>query len=144
MLLKDDINNNLYQVMTLKAKVIMTQLVKKNEYIGYGENYRAKKNETIVIVNFGYGYGYSMSLLSAPITGYCNNEYLSFCALIGMNALFFDISHIKNKIKCGDYVILTTNDISHINAAQLSNQYIGGREYAFTTMLHESIYKIII
>ncbi len=143
-LLKENPSYDLRQIMTLKAKVIMIQAVKKDEYIGYGENYKTKKNETIAIVSFGYGYGYSMSLNSAIITGYCNNEYLGFSGLITMNMLFFDITHAKNKIVCGDYVILTSNDIVEIRAANLSNHYIGRREYTFTTMLHESIQKIII
>lgn len=143
-LLKEDNSNTLSQIMTLKTKVVMIQSIKKNEYIGYGENYKAKKNETIAIASFGYGYGYSISLLNAPISGYCNHEYLCFAGIIGMNALFFDITHIKNNIKIGDYIILTNNNIPQMNAALLSNQYIGGREYVFTTMLHESITRIIL
>ncbi len=142
-LLHENSQNKIKQIMTLKSKVIMIRHVKKNENVGYGENFLSKKNQTIAITSFGYGYGYNTSLLAAPITGYCNNEYLGFTGLIGMNALFFDITHAKKKIKFGDYIILTNNEIQPINAAYLSYQFLNGREYTFTAMLHESIKKII-
>lgn len=143
-LLIENKNYDLKQIMTLKAKVIMIRKVKKNEYIGYGENYQAKKNITIAIAAFGYGYGYSVSLLKADFSGYCNNKYISFAGLIGMNALFFDITNVKNEILLGDYIELTNDEKIEINAANLSNLYIGGREYTFTTMLNAFIPKIII
>jgi alanine racemase len=142
-LLIENKNFDLKQIMTLKAKVIMIRKVKKNDYIGYGENYQVKKNATIAIAAFGYGYGYSISLLKSIFGGYCNNQYISFAGLIGMNALFFDITNVKNKLSLGDYIILTADKKIEINAANLSKLYIGGREYAFVTMLHESIPKII-
>jgi alanine racemase len=135
---------NINQIMILKAKIIMIQDIKKDEYVGYGYQYKAKKDKKIAIVSFGYGYGYSISLIQSPVSAFCNNEPLAFFGIIGMNALFFDISYKKNNIRVGDFVVLTSDIYIDINAAHLSNKYIGGREYAFTTLLHESIKKIII
>jgi alanine racemase len=136
--------NQLKQILTLKTKITEIRKIKENEYIGYGENFYTCKDQIIAISSFGYGYGCSILLLQAPMTGYCNNEYISFFALIGMNALFFNITNMKKKPKCGDYIILTDNTYPQLHAAHLSNQYIGGREYTFTAILNQNINRNII
>jgi alanine racemase len=141
---KYDINSQLRQVMTLKTKIIDIRKIKKGEYIGYGSHHIAKEDKYIAIANFGYGYGYPASLTSAPINGLCNKFVISLCATIGMNALFFDISHLPTQPLCGDDIILTTETIIELQAAHLSHFYISGREYTFTAMLHESIERNIV
>jgi alanine racemase len=143
-LMQENSRNKLQQILTLKAKVVAVREVKKNEYVGYGEAYRVKKDSVIAIASFGYGYGYNISLLEAPVTAWCNNQYLSFCGLIGMNALFFDVSGFSCSVEPGDIIILTSEEHNDIKAPNLSNKYIGKRDYVFTTMLHESICKIVL
>ncbi len=92
---KNDLNINgvkIEVVGTLTANIISTKLVKKDEYIGYSNDYIATKDMEIAVVNIGYGDGYSIR------NGYVftNGHYAKIISL-AMDYLTIDITGIEIK-----------------------------------------------
>lgn len=55
-------SQDLIPVLTWRARIVTSKLIKKGDSVGYGRTYRAKKNEKISIVSVGYADGFSRAL----------------------------------------------------------------------------------
>lgn len=135
---------SLKQIMTLKVLVNGIFSVKAGEYIGYGNKCILKEDKVVAIVCFGYGFGYNNLLNDIGAAAYANNHFFSIIGLICMNNIIFDISHAVQSVKVGDYFLLTSNEYEGLKAAELSNRFLGGREYYFTSLLSFLIPKVIL
>lgn len=84
-------------VMSVYAKIIHTQNIKKGEYIGYGSECIATHNMQIAILDIGYADGLVRSLSN---TGYVliNNTPCPILGNICMNMTIIDITHTHTSI----------------------------------------------
>ena len=100
--------NKSKNVLTLKAKIIQIQKVKKGKSIGYGAKYFTKKNSVIATLAIGYADG-----LPRSYNGYAyyKGTKVKFVGNVSMDLSCLDISSIKNP-NINDWVELFGNNIS--------------------------------
>lgn len=93
-------------ILSIKARVVAINHIKKGDYIGYGNNHRAKRNLTTATIAIGYGEG--VPRLWAK-NGYCliNGKRCPFVANICMN---MSIVEVDENVKIGDYATIIGQD----------------------------------
>lgn len=78
-------------VMTLVSRVIALRVVPKNQSVGYGASWTAKKETKVAIVAIGYGDGYPRHM--GPDTKVLiNNELCSVVGRVSMDMIAVDVS----------------------------------------------------
>jgi len=55
-------SDDLVPILTWKARVVTSKIIRKGDTVGYGRTYRAKKTEKISLVSIGYADGYPRAL----------------------------------------------------------------------------------
>ena len=102
-------------VIKLKTKVLQVKNLSINQYVGYNQTYKTKKNIKIAILGIGYGDGISRELSNIGIV-YKKNEFFKIIGRISMDTTTIDITKNKNMIKAGMYLELINekNDIEKI------------------------------
>ena len=90
-------------VIKLKACVLQIKNIKKNEFIGYNQTYKSKKNIKTAVLGIGYGDGISRILSNK---GYVFYKQMKFPIIgrISMDTLTIDITKYKKFIKKGIYM----------------------------------------
>ena len=106
--------DGLKKVMKIESKIVQIISVKKGEYVGYGKNFRAKKDMQVAIVPIGYADGllraYSKgSLKIIKKIGESRKIYNSkIIGNICMDLTMIDVSEVEN-VEVGDRVIVLDN-----------------------------------
>ena len=100
--------NKSKNVLTLKAKIIQIEKVKKGKSIGYGAKYFTKQTSIIATLAIGYADG-----LPRNYNGYAfyKNSKVKFVGNISMDLSCLDISSVRNP-KINDWVEIFGNNIS--------------------------------
>ena len=100
--------NKSKNVLTLKAKIIQVEEVKKGNSIGYGAKYFTKRNAIIATLAIGYADG-----IPRNYDGYAfyKNTKVKFVGNISMDLSCLDVSSVK-KPKINDWVEIFGNTIS--------------------------------
>ena len=90
-------------VIKLKAEVIQIKKILTNEYIGYNQTYKSRKNITIAIIDIGYADGISRKLSNI---GYVFFKEYKFRIIgrVSMDSITIDITHKKKLIKNGMFL----------------------------------------
>ncbi len=86
----------LKQVASLYAPIIQTSFADKNETIGYGKTYRAKKKIKTATINFGYANGYLRQGSNRAST-FINNIETKVLGRISMDLITIDVSEVPDK-----------------------------------------------
>ena len=90
-------------VVKLKAKILQIKQILKNEYIGYNQTYKTKKNIWIAVIGIGYGDGISRMLNNKGFVYYKNHKF-RILGRISMDSITIDISKSCKLLKIGQYV----------------------------------------
>ena len=90
-------------VIKLKAKILQIKEIKKNEFIGYNQTYKAKKRLRIAIIGMGYADGIKR-ILSNKGSVYYKNYKFKILGRISMDSITVDISKSKKLLKVGNYL----------------------------------------
>ena len=99
--------NKSKNVLSLKAKIIQIETVKKGSSIGYGAKYITKKDSTIATLAIGYADG-----LPRRYDGFAfYKKKIKFVGNVSMDLSCIDVSSIKNP-KINDWVEIFGNNIS--------------------------------
>ena len=85
-------------VINLKAKIIQIRNIKKNDTVGYGASYKAKKNMCIGTIAIGYADGF-VRKFSNNMEVYYKNKPLKVIGRISMDLMTIDLSSIISLIK---------------------------------------------
>ncbi len=95
-------------VLSLKAKIIQIENVKKGKSIGYGAKYITKKDSIIATLAIGYADG-----LPRNYNGFAfyKKKKIKFVGKVSMDLSCIDVSSIKNP-KINDWVEIFGNNIS--------------------------------
>ena len=95
-------------VLSLKAKIIQVESVKKGESIGYGAKYITKKDSLIATLAIGYADG-----LPRKYDGFAfyKKKKIKFVGNVSMDLSCIDVTSIKNP-KINDWVEIFVNNIS--------------------------------
>lgn len=107
----------LKKVMKIESKIINILDVKKGEYIGYGQNYKAKNNMKIAVVPVGYGDGllraFSKEGYLKVVTINEGKKHIFKCAIVGnicMDATMIDVTNVKNLNLLNKVIIMDNAD----------------------------------
>jgi len=84
---------NIKPVMQLKSKIIAIQNLSKNDSVGYGESFQAKKDMRIAVVACGYADGYPRHApTGTPV--YVEGIKTSTVGRVSMDMLYIDVTDI--------------------------------------------------
>jgi len=132
----------LKRVISWKSHIMSIKRVKKGEFIGYGETYRAEKPIIIAIVPVGYSHGFSRSLsncgfalvrgVKAPVIG-----------IVNMNSLALDISECYSS-EPGDEVVLIGKQGNQEITVNSFSESLNMLNYELLTRLPRNLPRIII
>jgi alanine racemase len=108
----------LHNVIKLKAKVIQIRQIQKNDTVGYGATFKAKKDMLIGTIAIGYADGINRKFSNNMYVS-LNNINLKVLGRISMDLITIDMSHFpellnSKKIVYVD-VINKTNNINNIS-----------------------------
>jgi alanine racemase len=86
---------NIKPVMQLKSKIIAIQNLSKNDSVGYGESFKAKKDMRIAVVACGYADGYPRHApTGTPV--YVEGKKTSTVGRVSMDMLYIDVTDIPH------------------------------------------------
>tara|TARA_Y100000590_G_scaffold314309_1_gene355341 strand:- start:261 stop:1352 length:1092 start_codon:yes stop_codon:yes gene_type:complete len=97
-------NDGLLPVMTLKAPVVLTKRILKNESVGYGCTYIAKESKKIAIVQCGYADGIPRSFGNSASV-YYDSYVFPIIGKISMDLICIDISSMINSETLKEVII---------------------------------------
>ncbi len=104
--------NEMQNIMELKAPVLQIANTKKGEFIGYSATYKCPKDMKIAIVSIGYGDGVPRSLSNKGKVLFYEHGVQHLCPILGrvsMDNIICDVSTLQN-IKVGDFGTIINND----------------------------------
>ena len=106
------IKKKIKPVIILKGKVLQIKQIKKNEFVGYNQTYKTKKNIWVAIIGIGYADGLSR-ILSNKGYIYLSNYKFNIIGRVSMDSITVNITKNKKIFKIGNYieVINQQNDI---------------------------------
>ncbi|TNF07432.1 MAG: alanine racemase [Bacillota bacterium] len=131
----DEKVDDLKPVMSLKSKVVQIKQLKKDEYLGYGASYQAKKDERIAILPIGYADGF----IRKNKKGYVeiNKKLYKIVGIICMDACFIKVDETIHE---GDTAILFGGLISTDDVAKRLNTI----NYEVTCQISSRVPRIYI
>ena len=104
--------NEMHNILELKAPVLQVKDLKKGEFVGYSATFRAPLDMKIAIVSVGYGDGLPRSLSNRGKVIFYENNEAHFCPILGrvsMDNIICDVSAIK-ELHSGDWGFLINDD----------------------------------
>ena len=128
--------NEMENVLEVKAPVLVVKDLKKGEFVGYSATFRAYRDMRIAVVSIGYADGILRSLSNrGKVVFYDENNKPCFADIIGrisMDNVIVDITDVKN-VKEGDFACLISHDYTLDDMARDAGviayevvSYIGG------------------
>lgn len=100
--------NQMQNIIELKAPVLQVKPLKKGEFVGYSATYRALNDMKIAIISIGYGDGLPRSLSNRGKVVFYQDKKPVYCPIIGrvsMDNVICDVSSLNT---------LTTNDFGYL------------------------------
>ena len=100
--------NQMQNILELKAPVLQIKDLKKGEFVGYSATFRAPEDMKIAIISIGYGDGLPRSLSNRGKVIFYENDKPHFCPILGrisMDNIICDVSSLNQ---------LTTEDFGYI------------------------------
>jgi len=129
---------DLRNVVSLKVKIIQIRKIKKNDTVGYGASYRAKKEMVIGTIPIGYADGFNRKYTN-NLSVRLNNKPINVIGRISMDLITIDLTKFLNLAKSKkDTYVDVFNKTYDIN--QVSNN-VGTIPYEILTSLGNR-YKI--
>ena len=86
-------DNPMQHVATLSAPILQVRTLDRDETVGYGATYAAKKGSRIAICGIGYADGMMRSLSNRGFA-YVAGEKVPFVGRISMDMIALDVSHV--------------------------------------------------
>ena len=106
---------NFHHVINLKAKVIQIRNIKKNDTVGYGATFKAKKNMYIGTIAVGYADGFNRKF-SNNMKVYYGNKSLKVIGRVSMDLMTIDLTPIYSAKKYNKLIYVDViNKFNNIN-----------------------------
>jgi alanine racemase len=131
--------DGLHNVVTLKAPVLQTRLVKKGESIGYGATFIAQEDMLVSIVSLGYADGFMRAGEGGEVK--IHNVLCPIVGRISMDLTAIDTSIFKdNHIEAGTMVTFIDNELRPSRVAKQA----GTISYELLTRLGNRLKKLYV
>lgn len=104
--------NQMKNVVVVKAPVLQITDLPKGEFVGYSASYRANSNRKIAIISIGYGDGIprSLSNVGKVFFNICNKLYEArILGRLSMDNIICDVTEIDN-LQIADLAYVISND----------------------------------
>ena len=104
--------NEMQNIIELKAPVLQVAKTQKGDFIGYSATYKCAKEMKIAIVSIGYGDGVPRSLSNKGKVLFYEHGTPHLCPILGrvsMDNIICDVSSLQS-IKTGDFGTIINND----------------------------------
>ena len=96
-------------VIKLKAKILQIKKIFKDEYIGYNQTHKTKKNIYVAIIGIGYADGIKR-ILSNNGNIYFKKKKFKIIGRVSMDSITIDITNNFKKFKIGEFVEIINYD----------------------------------
>ena len=103
------LSKKLKPVLTFCGKIIQIKIINKNEFIGYNQTFKTKKNIKIAIIGAGYADGIPRKLSNNGLVYYKKNKF-KILGRVSMDSITIDITNSKHNLKVGSYVDLINKE----------------------------------
>jgi alanine racemase len=131
--------DGLHNVVTLKAPVLQTRLVKKGESVGYGASYIAHEDKLISILSLGYADGFMRSGQGGEVK--IRNVFCPIVGRISMDLMAVDTSVFKDApIAAGTFATIIDHDLRLAQVAKSA----GTISYELLTRLGNRLKKLYV
>lgn len=134
-------SQNFIPALQLESTIANIVNVKKGEYVGYGDNFVARKNMKVACVSLGYADGF--------LRANSNNGKVIvndiFCSIVGnicMDLFMIDVSHVKCKV--GDRVVVIGESLDKKITAQDIAQNTNTISYEILTNLKRDRMQYVV
>ncbi len=97
------LKKNIKPVLKLKAKILQIKRLKKNQFVGYNQTYKTKKDIWVAIIGIGYGDGLNRILSNNGVVFSKNKKY-NIIGRVSMDSIIIEIKRDINKFKNENYV----------------------------------------
>ena len=95
--------HNISPVMKLKAPVIFIKNIKKGDFVGYNQKFKALRDTKVGYLQIGYADGYPLEMINSKTIFY-NDILLNVIGQVSMDITAVDCTNID--IQAGDFVTL--------------------------------------
>jgi alanine racemase len=129
-------------ILTWKTIIAEVKNVPKGDYISYDLTEKLKRDSIIAILPIGYWHGFDRGLSSIGDV----LVYGTRCKVLGrvtMDMTIIDVTHLKNKVKVGDEVVIIGRQMKEVITADNMAQKIGTTAYEVLTRINPLIFKLI-
>lgn len=113
---------NLKPVLSLKARVVLIRFVPKNETVGYGRSFQAKRDSLIALLSIGYGDGFPRDLSCQKGGVIIHGQYAPIVGRVCMDQMAVDITDIED-VSVGNVATLIGADAASISAPAVAECY---------------------
>jgi len=135
--------DELMPVLTWKSVVSYVKKIKKGDSVSYGRTFIAPRDMTVATIPVGYGDGYNRGLSNKGEVLISGKR----CRIIGrvcMDQFVVDVSHLPQKPKMGDEVVLIgTQGEENITAEELA-KLLGTINYEITCAITSRVPRIYL
>lgn len=116
-------NVGLYDVVTVKSKIINVRNIKKGEKVSYGDEL-VHEDKKVAIVAIGYSHGLQKQIENSKAYVLINGKRAYLLGEVCMDMIIVDVSHINN-VSVGDDVIIigesNNEKLTILDVARFSN-----------------------
>ena len=98
-----ELRKKIKPVIKLKAEIIQIKKINKNQYVGYNQTFKTKKNTVIAIIAIGYGDGLPRSLSNNGYVYYKKKKF-KIIGRVSMDTCTIDITRYHKFLKIGKFV----------------------------------------
>jgi alanine racemase len=137
-----EVSVRLSPVLEYKAKVIHIQNLKKGDSVSYGSTWTAESDARIAVLPVGYSDGY-LRAYARGAKALINGVRCPIRGRVCMNYAMFDVSKLEN-VQLGDTATLISSDPDSGCAADDLAEIAGTINYEVTTILPESLERVVV
>ena len=92
-----NLDENFKNVVELEADILQIRDIKKNEYVGYGGDFKSKKKMKLATIGIGYADGYNRLLQNKGLVK-ISDFLIPLVGRVSMDLIVLDVSSIPNNI----------------------------------------------
>ncbi len=112
---------NLKPVLKLTGRISQIFEIDKDEYIGYGLDFKTKRKSKIGIISTGYADGIPREISNNNYSVSYNNQNFPIISKVCMDMIIVDVSHIKNVRLNDEVVIIGKQGNEEITLMEMAN-----------------------
>lgn len=136
---KPDLKN----VFTWKTRVLAVRDIKKNENVGYGNNWHAPKDMKIAVIAVGYADGFRRTPINFGFV-LCKGKKAPIIGNVMMQQSIIDITNIKGQVFFGEEIVIIGKQKKEIITPESIASNTGTINEEILTSISSNITRVLI